>query len=121
VGLVLPSPFDLTLMSDAGPSRSRHAWRGGGDRASTDGGFSSVALVNIGAAVCLARSPGGISFPYRPPATTELQWSPARARGPVDDYNRSRLGKRRSQVRSAQWALVGDARSGTRSLARDCP
>ena len=24
VGLVLPSPFDLTLVSDAGPSRSRH-------------------------------------------------------------------------------------------------
>jgi hypothetical protein len=44
----------------------------------------------------------------------------ARARGPVDDYNHSRPGKRRSQVRSAQWALVGDARSGTRSLARAC-
>jgi hypothetical protein len=79
-----------------------------------------VALVSICGAVGLARSPGGNTYHYRPPATMELRGSLARARGPVDDYNHSRLGKRRSQVRSAQWALVGDARSGTRSLARDC-
>ncbi len=37
-----------------------------------------------------------------------------------DDRNHSRLGKRRSQVRSAQWAPIGDARIGTRLLVRDC-
>jgi hypothetical protein len=79
-----------------------------------------VALVSICGAVGLARSPGGNTYHYRPPATMELRGSLARARGPVDDYNHSCLGKRRSQVRSAQRALVGDARSGTRSLARDC-
>jgi hypothetical protein len=49
-----PLLFDLSLTSDAGPSRSRHGWRRGGDRASTDCGVSSVALVSICGAVGLA-------------------------------------------------------------------